>query len=317
MLSLYESIPGLDGKTPGHIRYLCEETKRLMSDYRRSQGSVLAQGPSSAARPEQRSSASGDVSPESAMARLEASHASGIDLLKDVTKLNHSMNNYKIQIDMDSLPPVYENDAQKKAILKKMLWILASKALLLKQKYGSDKILFEFVKKDESGAFIPVTNYGAAELYLSDDEELKIVKKHGLYISNAKKDGYQSSFLVVVMDKRPPDYKGRIIALEEPISIEDDSGLAMWNGILDLAIAQTILLAQDSNTQALHYERLTALYKALGKDVTKSDLTKLLAGSVEESMRVALSLAIPSCGKFKVGKLLELYGRMKELMQQA
>jgi hypothetical protein len=274
-------------------------------------------GKSGSARGSASGTAGGTVSVGEMSEKLETTHASGIDLLKDVTKLNHSMQNYKIQIDMDSLPPVYENEAQRKAILKKMLWIMAAKALFLKQKYGSNKILFEFVKKDESGAFIPVTTYGAAELYMSDDEELRIVKKHGLYISNAKKDDYQSSFLIVAKDKRPADYKGRIIALEEPISIEDDSGLAMWNGILDLAIAQTILLAQDSTTRASYYGALAGLYKLLGKDVEEAAIAKLLDADIQEAIKMALQLAIPACGRFKVGELLELYEKMRNLMEQA
>jgi len=88
--------------------------------------------------------------------------------------------------------------------------------------------------------------------------------------------------------------------------------------VLDIVIAQTILLGQDEEARRLYYGRLGKLYSdILGQAVDESKIAGLLKDDIHESIAIALELAIPACGRFSIESLRELYQRMRDLAWQA
>ena len=251
------------------------------------------------------------VSRSSMAPKIAALHAMGFELLKDVTKLNHDLSYYKIPVDVDSLPCVNDDNID---ILRNLLEILAMKQLILNRKYGPNRVIFEFVKRNNSCGFEPVKNHLIPTLY----SELKIVHDNHLYAPVARND-YNSSFLIAVKANIPESYYDtRVLALDKRIALDNNAEFVMWNTVLDIAVAQTILLGQSEETRKAYYGRLSRLYSdILGQAVDESKIEKLLRDDIKESIFMALQLAVPTCGRFRINELRELYQKMRDLAWQA
>jgi predicted NBD/HSP70 family sugar kinase len=246
---------------------------------------------------------------EAARLKVGKVHYAGLNLLEELKALKYKDDEtrWSIPINIDTLPGDGEEGIK---VLESFLEVLALKQLYLNKRYGG-RIRFEFVKIGQDGALEGVTNHRICEIYNG------ILGRSGFWIGK-KKDGCVRSFLITDRAHFPESYgETKVLALEEEMEIEDDSNLCLWNGVLDIAIAQTRLSQESTEIRALYYGRLNKLYKMLGRDLEPDQFTALLEKDIQAAISVARDLAIPPCRRFDMEGLQTLYERMRSLMEQA
>jgi hypothetical protein len=240
----------------------------------------------------------------------------GWDLLKEVFRLNHDMEKRVIPINVDTLPGV-NGDTRNREALMAILNTLALKQLKLNIKYGPNKINFAFVRITKEGRMEEVTSHEIISLYNS----LKRVKDYNLQIAHIKGEEMPSSAFVITDLGNLPSKEANLrpIVVESRLELVDNSHPYLWGSILDIAIAQTILLGQEEDIRKRYYPRLLELYKGLlkGKDIRIEDLTILFQDDIPKAIDTAIRLAIPPMERMDMESLKLLYELMMEEVEKA
>jgi hypothetical protein len=215
-----------------------------------------------------------------------------------------------IPINVDIFADAVKACPEDPDIVKRLLEILAMKQLYLNRR--AKTIGFEFVS--HSG------NQELLERIEDIYNKLEIVKDRHLKLH--KDNGFARGFTITSLEDeaagKPSDrcvfLRGRIEACEK------DSGLYMWIGVLDLAIALTMLLGYSEEARRPHYPRLAELYnKMLSVEyiATEAYLKDLLSDDITLSLSIARKLAIDPITRFNIDDLRSAYIRMKELAHAA
>jgi hypothetical protein len=207
-----------------------------------------------------------------------------------------------IPINVDIFSAIPEANAD---IIDRFVEVLALKQLYLNKR--SRGVEFEFVSLSKNDALLKAVE----ERYYKVD----LVTRHNLKLH---KDGLKPGFTITDYSDELMGRQERFLFLDKKIEANDaDSGLYMWNGILDLAIALTILLDHSEESRQAYYQRIMELYNRLvaaDSRVTEAGLfSDLLDDNIETSKSIARQLAIKPIEKYDIELLRALYIAMREL----
>jgi hypothetical protein len=228
----------------------------------------------------------------------------GFNLLGGLPDLPDDMETRTIPINVDSFPEITR---QNEDMVMNLLHIVALKQLYLNRRYGHDRIRFEFVSVS-----------GERERLRSElESRYRDISALARNRSNRAGEAQPAlpGFLITDVKSLPHDYREtRVVALERRIELDNNSHLWHWNGVLDVAIAETVLLGQGEDTKMRSYEGLKRLYKLLGRDLTQPQFITLLAEDVRKAIAIAKELALPPCERFNLDELKAFYERMKDAL---
>ncbi|MBN1526760.1 MAG: diguanylate cyclase [Candidatus Omnitrophica bacterium] len=261
------------------------------------------------------SSASAYMTFPEAVALTESVHKMGMNILDDILSRKGAANgniltNGKprtIPINIDIFADIPEANSD---VITRFLEILALKQLYINRR--SKGAEFEFISFSDNAALL-----GKIEKIYG---ELDIVRQYNLKLH--KENGLQRGFAITALEDDVTPHKERCIFLENRVvALDEASGLCMWAGVLDLALAMTILLDQEELSRKDHYNRLAEFYNKLlasRPEAVESDtLAIFFDDDVQRSIGMAKKLAIPQAGKFDINDLRELYIKMRTLEEAA
>lgn len=195
-------------------------------------------------------------------------------------------------------------------IAERFLEILALKQLYLNRHGHAAE--FIFISRSGNDALLDAVS----RIY----DELDVVKHYDLKFRGDK--GLKKGFTITDLSDDTSNYNERCLFLTEKVKADDeDSGLYMWSGILDLAVSLTMLMEYEESARSQYYPEIIRLYSTLMQDRSKvvddSVLQKLLTADIDEARSIAKNFAIRPLSKFNINERRTLYILMRTLWEAA
>ncbi|MFC1589980.1 methyltransferase domain-containing protein [Candidatus Omnitrophota bacterium] len=258
---------------------------------------------------------SSNLSPED----IQNAHIRGYRLLNDLTKEDRPRTTERvIPINVESLPSRSDDNEE---ALKKVLRIIALKQLYLNKRYGSNMIRFAFVKVNGDLSTEDITDDNLHRIYeLYNEVADDLNGQANLTVKPENLKGHHESFVITDNKHIPRDNRSIILEgrMELPINdTDEDKNLYLINTILDISIAQTILLDKEEDERIHYYDDLKELYRILGVDVEglgADEFADLFSKDYVTQRSMAEKLAIPAAQRHNLDRLESIYEKIEDML---